>query len=65
MPKDLKELLDKFKRPPEEPSSKPRDFYQRPKVPERTDKAATGDWSGSGWSGERWSGRNSSGGRDR
>ena len=65
MPKTLKELLDNLKRPAEEPSTKPRDYFQRPQVPEGEDKAATGDWSGSAWSGERFSGRNMTGGRGR
>ena len=65
MPKTLKEMLDKLKRPVEEPSAKPRDYFQRPKIPEGADKAASGDWSGSAWSGERFSGRNMSGGRGR
>jgi hypothetical protein len=63
--KNLKDLLDNLKRPPEEPSAKPRDYYQRPKVSEGADKGTSGDWSGSAWSGERFSGRNMSGGRDR
>jgi hypothetical protein len=65
VPKNLKELLDNLKRQAEEPSVKPRDYYQRPKVPEGSDKATSGDWSGSAWSGERFSGRNISGGRSR
>ena len=65
MPRDLKEMLEKLKRAPKEPAMKPRDYFQRPKLNEHTDKNSSGDWSGSEWSGQSWSGRNTSGGRDR
>jgi hypothetical protein len=54
---------------PIEPEHKERDYFQKPRVPDRPEHSAGWDaqpeWSGSSWSGERWSGRNQSGGRDR
>jgi len=64
MQKNLGEVQEALKRAAEQ-TPKPRDFFQRPKMADRSDVPSGRDWSGSAWSGERWSGRNMSGGRDR
>jgi hypothetical protein len=56
---NLKEVLDKIKTAEQ---AKDREFFQRPKTPE---KGNTNTWCGSAWSGEKFSGRNQTGGRDR
>lgn len=63
-PRDLKELMNNLKHVDKEHPA-PRDYFQRPKIADRSDAPGGSDWSGSAWSGERWSGRNASGGRDR
>lgn len=62
MSRNIKDVLAKLKK--EQQEHPPRDYFQRPKVPDDPQKTQS-DWSGSGWSGERASGRNQSGGRDR
>lgn len=64
MRRSIKEMTEERKQ-----AEKPRDYFQRPRVPDRPEHSAGWDaqpeWSGSSWSGERWSGRNQSGGRER
>ena len=64
MPQKLDELKEKIKKA-KEVAVRPRGYFQRPQVADRTDTPASVDWSGSAWSGERWSGRNSGGARGR
>jgi hypothetical protein len=54
---------------PRHPQPAERDYFQRPKTPDRPEHSAGWDakpeWSGASWSGERWAGRNWGGGRER
>lgn len=59
MYKNINELLRELKEKPQHP---PREYFQLPKV---ADKSETSTTCGSSWSGEKWSGRNQQGGRDR
>jgi hypothetical protein len=63
MPRDLKDALEALKRAADE-QPKPREYFQKPKLPER-DPAAARDWSGASWAGEKWSGRDTGSGRGR
>jgi hypothetical protein len=62
------EDTDDFRKP-QEVEHNERDFFTKPRTPDRPEHSAGWDaqpeWSGASWSGERWAGRNQSGGRDR
>jgi len=60
MPKNIKEVLNALKE--KQAEHPPREFFQRPKVPEGGNTSTT---CGSSWSGEKFSGRGQQGGRDR
>jgi hypothetical protein len=66
MRRNLDEMLEALK---QQRLQESRDWFQRPKVPDRPEHSAGWDakpeWSGASWSGERWAGRNWGGGRDR
>ena len=51
-------------KPAQEHSQKERDYFQKPKVNQRSERVQS-DTSGSEWAGSRWSGREWGGGRDR
>jgi hypothetical protein len=62
MYKNIKDYLLELKERKNQQEHPPREYYQRPQVPE---KGNTNTWCGSSWSGEKFSGRNQTGGRDK